>query len=394
MEHAASNIQEFSGFISGLKARDLTGLNEAAIKQTVILPFFSKLGWNTHEPNEVHPEHTIGSKRVDFALIVNGSKKVFIEVKKSGIDLSEHEEQILQYSFQEGIELAILTNGLLWWFYLPLMSGNWAKRRFLTLDISRTDDDAVAASFSLLLGKEKHVSGDFLLTAKFLYELGICRHTAVPKKKPDSVEVSKNLDIDETLSSMLATLKPTTDVQYPWLVKHEGKAIRLTADDLMNFKKFSAICMEQLRFLPAQMNKDAWRNLIVDKLNQVKDVPPEQFVDDLNDITDNYKFRYLLEQFFTKNPARKVNEITLGRAFLSRDVGYQFQLKDFAAYLASHGFKSLSSRDLTPMLRKLGGDNKQRIWDGHKTLNVWSMPANLFEKHGTVEPAEMEGEGE
>lgn len=378
----ASNIQELSSFISGLKARDLTGLNEAAIKQTVILPFLSKLGWNPHDPKEVHPEHAIGAKRVDFALIINGNKKVFIEVKKWGVDLSEHEEQILQYSFQEGIELAILTNGLLWWFYLSLMSGNWAKRRFLTLDIARTDDDAVAASFSRLLGKEKHLSGDFLSTAKFLYELGICRHTAVPNKKPDLAEAPKNIVIDEALLNLVATLKPTNDVRYPWLMKHGEKIIRLTVDDLMNFSRFSTVCMEQLRFLPHKMNKDAWRNLIVDKLGQVKGVP---LVDLDDDVTDNYKFDHLVEKFFNNNPGKNPDDIAVGRVYL-KNRQYYFQLKHLVSYLVANGHKGVASRDLTPALRRMGGDNRFHIRVRNVVLRAWMIPASAFAKQQETEP--------
>lgn len=223
--------------------------------------------------------------------------------------------------------------------------------------------------------------------------LNVFGQRAIPiKKHIRDAKMSESAGIDENLLNLVATLKLTTSVQYPWLVKHGEGKIRLTDDDLVHFKKFSMACFKQLRYLPPEVGKDVWRKLIADKSNQVKGVPPEQFVDDLNDITDNYKFRHLLEQFFTKNPARKVGEITLGRAFLSAS-GYQFQLKGFSAYLASHGFKGLSSRDLAPMLRKLGGTNNERIWDGRKTLNAWSMPANLFEKSLPVEPAEMEGEG-
>jgi predicted type IV restriction endonuclease len=40
-------------------------LDEASIKAAIILRFLSLLGWNPFDINEVRPEYTIESKRVD-----------------------------------------------------------------------------------------------------------------------------------------------------------------------------------------------------------------------------------------------------------------------------------------------------------------------------------------
>ena len=71
------------------------------------------------------------SGNVDFALRHRGVNKVFIEVKKVGAKFEAHQEQLLNYSFNYGVKLATLTNGLTWWFYLPLQEGRWEQRRFL-----------------------------------------------------------------------------------------------------------------------------------------------------------------------------------------------------------------------------------------------------------------------
>ena len=76
---------------------------------------------------------------VDYALRLNNSSKVFVEAKKGGEDLEKHEEQVLGYSFREGVELAILTNGGTWLFYLPTEKGNWSARRFYAIDVSERD---------------------------------------------------------------------------------------------------------------------------------------------------------------------------------------------------------------------------------------------------------------
>ena len=48
-------------------------------------------------------------------LLINQKKRVFLEVKRASENLESHEKQLLEYSFTEGIDLAVLTNGLVWW---------------------------------------------------------------------------------------------------------------------------------------------------------------------------------------------------------------------------------------------------------------------------------------
>jgi len=51
---------------------------------------------------------------------LRNENKIFLEVKRAGEDLNneKHEDQLLEYSFRQGVELAVLTNGMTWWLYL------------------------------------------------------------------------------------------------------------------------------------------------------------------------------------------------------------------------------------------------------------------------------------
>lgn len=113
--------------------------------------------------------------------------------------------------------------------------------------------------------------------------LNVFGQTGVPinKKHSRAGEISESSGIDENLLNLVATLKPTTSAQYPWLVKQGEKKIKLTDDDLMYFGKFSAICMKQLRYLPPEVGKDKWRNLIVGKVNKIINDSPE-IIDDVD----------------------------------------------------------------------------------------------------------------
>ena len=156
-----------------IKIRDnkaLFTLDEAAIKNGAVLWLLSLLGWNQNDVDEVAPEYTVGTKRVDYSLRINNLNKAFIEVKRPREKLEAHQEQLLNYSFREGVKLSILTNGYTWWFYLPLNEGSWEERRFFTADFFEQDPEAISERFLELLSKEHIASGAAVRNAENLYK--------------------------------------------------------------------------------------------------------------------------------------------------------------------------------------------------------------------------------
>jgi predicted type IV restriction endonuclease len=96
-------------FVEEFKSdKRMTAFDEAATKQIVLLRILSLLGWNTYNIDEVVPEYSVGNQRVDYALRHSNMNKAFIEVKKVGEDLDRHQEQLLNYSFDEWYRVAIL----------------------------------------------------------------------------------------------------------------------------------------------------------------------------------------------------------------------------------------------------------------------------------------------
>jgi len=150
--------------------RRLISFDEAATKQIVILRILSCLGWDTFNIDGVHPEYSVGGKRVDYALRHNNYNKVFIEVKKVGEDLEKHQEQLLNYSFQEGVKLAVLTNGITWWLYLPLLEGSWEQRKFYTVEIYDQDSEEITLKFINFLSNENVISGKAIDNAENIYK--------------------------------------------------------------------------------------------------------------------------------------------------------------------------------------------------------------------------------
>lgn len=155
-------------FIEDFRNTNYHNYDEQKTKQGIILRILYILGWNTFDPDEVCAEFQITNGRVDYALKINNKILLFIEVKNVGVPLKVHEEQLLRYSFEKGIELALLTNGIDWWFYLPLRPGNWPDRRFIEVKITDNSDIATKHLVELLL-RDNILSGKAKSYAESIY---------------------------------------------------------------------------------------------------------------------------------------------------------------------------------------------------------------------------------
>jgi len=162
--------EEFLKFIKDIKSnKKISFFDEAATKQGIILKILSLLGWDIHNVDEVFPEYSVGEKKVDYALRYNNSNKVFIEVKKPAEELDKHQEQLLNYSFREGVRLAVLTNGITWWFYLPIYEGNWEQRKFYTIEIYDQKSEEILRKFIDFLSRENVITGKAIDNAENVY---------------------------------------------------------------------------------------------------------------------------------------------------------------------------------------------------------------------------------
>jgi hypothetical protein len=146
------------------------GGNEQITKQGVILPILAKLGWDRDDVNQVVPEYSIGGGRVDYCLKIQEQPKIFLEAKRGIEDLAEHQEQLLEYAFREGVEIAILTNGLTWWLYLPTEKGSWEQRKFFTIDINDQDASLASKSFADFLAFDAVKAGSALSSARTIHQ--------------------------------------------------------------------------------------------------------------------------------------------------------------------------------------------------------------------------------
>ena len=163
--------QEFEELLSTIPQDQnlLRGVEEAT-KQGAVLPILRQLGWDCFNLEEVSPEFNVGNGRVDYCLLINQKKRVFLEVKRASENLESHEKQLLEYSFTEGVDLAVLTNGLVWWIYLPLIGGNWQQRKCFTIDITQQSPQESAKHFKDFLGRDVVENGSSIEKAKSVKE--------------------------------------------------------------------------------------------------------------------------------------------------------------------------------------------------------------------------------
>ncbi len=230
----------------------ISSLDEAKIINSVVLKILSNLGWDIFNVKEVVPEHNIGGRRVDLALILSDKPQVFIEVKRPAKEnLEPHQEQLLEYSFKEGVKLAVLTNGLIWWFYLPLQEGSWEQRRFYAIDITEQTSSDAAERLIEFLEKDGVSTGQAFKRAEEVYrgtqKKDVLR-TALPKAwekiigEPDSLlvdlvsETTESLcgfrpdvkDIEEFLQSEV--IAPAHKDSKKIIVSSKGTSVKISKD--------------------------------------------------------------------------------------------------------------------------------------------------------------------
>jgi predicted type IV restriction endonuclease len=137
--------------------------NEAAVSQGAVLPILQACGWNTHDTDEVPPQYgTQDKERVDHALLIGGKPLIFIEVKHrldNDRSLDKGIEQVFKYAYDEGVPVAILTDGDAWFFYWPAApERRYAQRLAQAIQLTRTEPTEAATILRKYLQKSPDLS--------------------------------------------------------------------------------------------------------------------------------------------------------------------------------------------------------------------------------------------
>ncbi len=190
----------FLEFISRVKGNLGNYPTEQDVSQKIVLPVLRYLGWETEGLGYVYPEYSLGNAksrvRVDFGLKIskkeNEDLQCIIEVKsEKKLKIGCDEEQLFKYAFIAGVPLAVLTNGKLWMFYLPMKPGKIEKRLFRTLDFENHKSEGIIESLNQYLSFKNTCSGRAVRNAERDYKEKIKRKEA---KKNIRVAWKKLLD--------------------------------------------------------------------------------------------------------------------------------------------------------------------------------------------------------
>lgn len=153
---------------AGIKAGRFS--NEASVSQGIVLRILNALGWPTYDTQVVCPEYSLEGRRVDFALCRPGGQPIaFVEVKQVG-QSEGAERQLFEYAFVKGVQLAILTDGQAWNFFLPGEQGDFGERRVYKLDIGERSVAECVARLARYINYDDMVSGKAIQAARDDYK--------------------------------------------------------------------------------------------------------------------------------------------------------------------------------------------------------------------------------
>ncbi|MEW6670436.1 MAG: hypothetical protein AB1427_01960 [Thermodesulfobacteriota bacterium] len=152
--------QQLIEFVDGIKANKQVGsFDEASTKQAIVSRLLFMLGWDIFNVDEVNPNLAAETQQADFALSVKNTRKVLIKVVKPREALDKYQEKVFEYASKKGVEFAILTNGVIWWFYLSSGKGDAQQNRFAALDFLKQKAKDIEEQVAAFLKKDELSKG-------------------------------------------------------------------------------------------------------------------------------------------------------------------------------------------------------------------------------------------
>lgn len=377
---------------------DVYSLNETHIKHVAIHPILYSLGWDIFDLDEVYLEYQVDGDRVDYALLIDGERKVFIEAKRPSEDLKQHEEQLVKYSFKYVVEMAILTNGVEWWFYLPYFKIDWDKRKFLEMNILDEDRSFIEQSFIQFLSKRQIQDGaaardaERILMAKINDGSGRAI-AATPSMRqqayyaePEPAEAPKSgNEPTEIKQRVLYELSDAYGVRFQRIVKvtSDPPQYRIETDRgslsgdvdlILNQRLFRRAMVEVSDVVVSELPKRQW-NMRAGKMFSIVETETES-----KKLTDAGQVRAWLSQYLTEHRTISndaADALPIGAPFINKPYIYIVG-SDFSRWLMRVQGQRVAGKRLGIMLRRMGCRWEQRRMtkeDGSaSTRSVWRLP--------------------
>jgi predicted type IV restriction endonuclease len=162
LEHFYVSVREIAhGLSTGWNA---ASLNEAAVRQVIVLRLLQAAGFDIWNPFEIVPEETNGSGgRADLSIKVGDLTTFVLELKRLGVSIADKEtEQTINYANSKAIRWALATNGRTWKVYdTHLVTKPSIERGVLEIELLEDNADVFAEDLYRLLERSVWVSGRF-----------------------------------------------------------------------------------------------------------------------------------------------------------------------------------------------------------------------------------------
>ena len=137
---------ELEAAVARVPSLSLPLASEEAVKQSLVLPLLSGLGYDTVGLSDVVPEYPVGGGRVDYALFSGGLPSVLVECKRR--NGSGGVRQLLGYMAAAGVGVGVLTDGVVWEFY------GGGVGPFFVFDIRAANGAAISAFAGFSAGRD------------------------------------------------------------------------------------------------------------------------------------------------------------------------------------------------------------------------------------------------
>ena len=129
------SVKKYQGILSNAKSRDVGEADTVTIIKDMLSDIF---GYDKY--SEVTSEYAIRGTYCDLAIKLDNKLSTLIEVKAIGLELKDqHVKQAIDYAANQGVDWAILTNGINWQFYHVTFSKPIEKELVLEFNLLETN---------------------------------------------------------------------------------------------------------------------------------------------------------------------------------------------------------------------------------------------------------------
>ena len=189
--------------------------DEQHVRFSLVGRICQKLGWDVWNPAEFYTEYKVekvptqllpkdSNGRVDVALFLSDNKpkaaEVFMEIKAPGKllpALKDCEDQLHAYTGHHRIAIGILTDGVVWRFYVPAIGGYFKDTLFAQLDIEKDEIESLVTFFNDILHRDNFRKKAQDKAELMFEELG--RIMLVQKFKQQAIQIAQATGLSEHL---------------------------------------------------------------------------------------------------------------------------------------------------------------------------------------------------